>query len=319
MLKKVNKSAFKEKYKDERWYTLFHDVDFLEIQETSFKLKQVHFVYEEKEDEVLFFSAMERDKDLVMPGQFLRTGLYVKPHFSDLKTNKLLICLIAELKEIYNNITLYFTTNLTDIRPFSWAGFDVTLAYTNVKILPSEGYNSNINRLLKKDFSKFELSINDNIDKVVTKHTADLKKFKHRGNFVVTVSGLFKRLIASDYMIDINYKINDEIIASILVLIDKKTNTAYTQLISTSSEYYKYGIHAKIYHETFVYLENLGIKYVDLYGADIEGFAMFKLKFNVETKPYFRVSFNKRKAILNNYKIKAKLIIKDFLIKIGEF
>lgn len=319
MLKKVEKTDFKDRFKTENWYSLFHDVDFLEIQEANYKLKQIHFVYEESGVQALVLSALEQGKDLVMPGQFLRSGLYINPDFSDLKTSNLISSLIADLKKLYNNITLYFTTELTDIRPFSWAGFDVTLAYTSVKKLPSKGYGSNITRLLKKDFAKFELSINDDIEKVVQKHEADLTKFKNRTSFVEKSGSLFRVLIEKSYMVDINYKINNIIVASILVLIDKKRHTAYTQLISTSEEYYKYGIHAKIYHETFIYLESLGIEYVDLYGADIQGFALFKMKFNVETKPYFRVSFNKQNALISSYKVKFKIMVKDFLIRIGKF
>ncbi len=319
MLKRFDKAEFKKKYERENWYTLFHDVDFLDLQEKNYGLKQVHFVYKEKNEDVIFLSAMEAGKDLKMPGQFLRTGLYVNPNLSDLKKSKLLGELIAELKIIYNNITFYFTTCVADVRPFAWAGFDVTLSYTSVKRLPSEGYDTNIQRLLKKDFSKFEWSVNDIVENVVEKHAQDLRKFKNSIKYINKFRTLFTSLIENKYVVDVNYKFNDDIVASILILLDKKRHTAYTQLIGTSPEYYKFGIHAKIYHETFLYLEKLGIKYVDLYGADMEGFAHFKMKFNIETKPYYKVTYNKRRAHLKRSKVNLKLAVKNFLIKMGLF
>lgn len=315
MLKSYSSSLWLTTYGAETWFSTFHHPDFLNIHASVYYVKPIHFTFTDKGSVVFALSTFEKKGQLVTPNHFLRTGFWINPVYGDMQILALLQEMLEQLKAIYKSIKFHLPVEINDIRPFVWSGFKFNLMHTYEKKLASQNYHTNITRMLKKADPGFNFTINEyDFKPILDIHTKDFYRFGIRKKYVKSYLPLLQKLREEGFLIDLNLKMDNEIVASNLVLLNKEQKKAYIVLIAKSEKWYQFGTHAKIYDKSFEYLRNAGYEVADLFGADVPGFAFFKLKFSVELKHYYQVHYNKRHYFKNKIIAKIKYFLKKALL-----
>ncbi|WAC40326.1 hypothetical protein [Pedobacter sp. SL55] len=273
------------KYGGEEWFSSFHHPQFLNVHALVYKVKPVYFTYVIKGKIVFAISSFEKGNKLIVPDHFLRTGFWINLAFNEIQILTFLQEMLKELKAIYKNIRFNLPVEITDVRPFVWSGFKFKLMHTYEKKLNTRNYHTNIARMLKKKDPGFTFTCLDrDFTHILDIHRRDFYRFGVRRKHVALYLPLLQKLRNEGFLIDLNLKFENEIVASNLVLLNKMQKKAYIVLIARSQQWYEFGAHAKIYDKSFEYLKNEGYEVADLFGADVPGFALFKLKFDVELK-----------------------------------
>ena len=300
------------KFGDEQWFSTFHDPVFLNVHANIYSVKPVYFTYVNNGKVVFAVSSFEKGNKLIVPDHFLRTGFWINPHFKEFQILQFLQEMFMQLKQSYVSMRFNLPVEISDIRAFIWSGFKFNLMHTYEKTLNKEqDYHPNIQRMLKKPDPGFKFSVLDqNFDPILNIHQLDFYKFGVRKKHVKNYLPLLTLLRKEGFLIDLNLKLGEEVVASNLVLLNNQEKKAYVVLIAKSENWYKYGTHAKIYDESFSYLKKLGYETVDLFGADVPGFASFKLKFSVKLCHHYQVFYSRRSDRLKRFLGNIKKLLK---------
>jgi len=315
MLKRYNSSLWLSSYCDKIWFSAFHHPEFLAIHAAIYNVLPVHFTFSYKGEVVVAISTFEKNGKIVTPNHFLRTGFWINPNYSDIHKLTFLKEMLGQLTSIYSSIKFHLPVEINDIRPFVWNGFKFNLMHTYEKNLNSENYHTNILRMLKKPDPGFSFTtLEADFSNVLKLHQRDFYRFGIRRRNVKRYVPLLQKLRDNGFLIDLNLKIDDEIVASNLVLLNKLQKKAYIVLIAKSEKWYQFGTHAKIYHHSFKFLEKEGYIVADLFGADLPGFALFKLKFTVELKHYYQVYYSEGAYLKRKIIFKFKNVLKKILL-----
>lgn len=303
------------KFGGEQWFSTFHNPSFLNVHANIYKVKPVYFTYVNNGKVVFAVSSFEKDNKLIVPDHFLRTGFWISPQFKEFQILQFLQEMLAQLKQSYVSMRFNLPVGISDIRAFIWSGFKFNLMHTYEKALNGQqNYHPNIQRMLKKSDPGFKFSVLDqNFDPILKIHQLDFYKFGVRKKHVKNYLPLLTLLRKEGFLIDLNLKLGEEVVASNLVLLDNQQKKAYLVLIAKSENWYQHGTHAKIYDESFSYLKNLGYETVDLFGADVPGFASFKLKFSVKLCHHYQVFYDRRYYRLKSFLEDAKRLLKKIM------
>ena len=304
------------KFGGEQWFSTFHNPAFLNVHANIYKVKPIYFTYINNGKVVFAVSSFEKGNKLIVPDHFLRTGFWINPQFKEFQILQFLQEMLAQLKQSYVSIRFNLPVGISDIRAFIWSGFKFNLMHTYEKALNKEqDYHPNIQRMLKKPDPGFKFSVLDSkFDPILKIHQLDFYKFGVRKKHVKNYLPLLTLLRKEGFLIDLNLKLGEEVVASNLVLLNSQQKKAYVVLIAKSENWYQYGAHAKIYHESFSYLKKLGYETVDLFGADVPGFASFKLKFSVKLCYHYQVFYSRRSDRLKRFLGNMKSFLKKRML-----
>ncbi len=315
MIKVLNSTDWLKSYANAEWFSIFHHPDFLAVHANVYEVKPIHFVYELKGEVLFAVSSFEKNNCLVVPNHFLRTGFWINKSVGEIQILHHLQQMLNQLKERYKRIRFNLPVGIDDVRAFSWCGFTYKLMHTNEKDLRLNfNYHENIFRMLKKPDPGFSFNVcGEHFEKSLTLHKADFYKFGIRKKHVEKYMPLLTQLKNTGYLIDLTLSIDDEVVASNFVLLNKEEGKAYVVLIAKSERWYQYGTHAKIYDFTFHYLKDKGYKVVDLFGADVPGFALFKLKFSVKLKHHYQVSYDRSQNMKQVIRDRIKSFLKKYI------
>jgi len=302
-------------YGSEEWFSSFHDPKFLDVHANIYKVKPIYFTYTHKGKVVFAVSCFEKGNKIVVPDHFLRTGFWISHQFSEYQVLQFLQDMLALLKKAYVSIRFNLPVGISDIRAFMWSGFKFNLKHTYEKSLNEEKrYHVNVQRMLKKPDPGFTFSTHeDDFNRILKIHQLDFYKFGVRKKHVKEYLPLLTLLREEGFLVDLNLKLDHEIVASNLVLLNKQQKKAYVVLIAKSENWYQYGTHAKIYDESFKYLKSLGYETVDLFGADVPGFALFKLKFSVSLCHHYQVFYHQKSHRLESFLDQTKRLLKKMI------
>lgn len=308
-------SEWVSEYGNEEWFSSFHNPKFLNVHASIYKVKPIYFTYTNKGKVIFAVSSFEKGNKIIVPDHFLRTGFWINYQFNELQILQFLQEMLKQLKQTYVSIRFNLPVGISDIRAFIWSGFKFNLKHTYEKSLNEErDYHINVQRMLKKSDPGFKFSVlDDNFDHVLKIHQLDFYKFGVRKKHVRDYLPLLTLLREEGFLIDLNLKLEEEIVASNLVLLNKQQKKAYVVLIAKSEKWYQYGTHAKIYDESFKYLRNLGYETADLFGADVPGFALFKLKFSVKLCHHYQVFYHQKSHRFEYFLGHVKRLLKKMI------
>lgn len=314
MLKFYQSEAWLAAYGNETWFSTFHHPQFLNVHAYIYKVRPVYFTFMYKDNVVFAISTFEKNGKLITPNHFLRTGFWINPAFGDIQVLKFQQEMLVQLKILYKSIKFHLPVEITDIRAFIWSGFKFALMHTYEKKLNTEAYHTNVLRMLRKPDPGFNFTaLEEDFSRILKIHQQDFYRFGVRKKYAKNYLPLLQKLRDTGFLIDLNLKMGEDIVASNLVLLNKEQKKAYIVLIARSEQWYQFGTHAKIYDKSFKYLKNAGYDVADLFGADVPGFAFFKLKFSVELRHYYQVFYNKRSYYFQWFLTKIKNFLKKFL------
>lgn len=201
----------------------------------------------------------------------------------------------------YQHFTVAFPPAVSDIRPYSWNGFETGIRYTyESKLDPDiqlqEEFDSDIRRRIKKAGElEHEVSI-DNSDAYIT-HAWELEQqsfrrhhFQQSGfskqeflSFIKTLSGEGSAMVFS--------MIHDGApIASVLTVHEKTRGIAYYWQAGANKEYLSTGLNQLLIQRIIEHYTSEGYKKFDLLGADTDTIARYKSTFNFPLVPMYSVS-----------------------------
>ena len=196
---------------------------------------------------------------------------------------------IDYLKKKYIRIHLNLHPNLTDLRQFSWSGFEVTPRYTYIVQVQKENkVRSNIKREIQKA-EKHNSEFVDSLDlrKFYALYEETCKRQKMTKKSLKYFEKLTKNL-RKDKNVKIFFtKENDIYTASIYVLIHR--SNAYFFAGGISTEFRNHGSNSFLFYHLINYLKEMGIESFDLIGANTKAIVQFKKGFYPDLVSYFKV------------------------------
>lgn len=201
----------------------------------------------------------------------------------------------------YQHFIAAFPPALTDIRPYSWNGFETGIRYTYVGKLNSniqlqESFDSDIRRRIKKAQELDHEVIMESSDTYIN-HAWELEQqsfkrqhFSQSGftkqeflSFIKTLSGEGSSMVFT--MIH-----EGAPIASVVTVHEKTRGIAYYWQAGASKEYLSTGLNQLLIQRIIEHYVSEGYKKFDLMGADTDTIARYKSTFNFPLVPMYSVS-----------------------------
>jgi hypothetical protein len=300
-------------------FSIFFNLEYLKSIELSYRVS-LKFYVGITNDKLHFATAIfHQNKKVVIPEYFSINPYWIDKDLSEVSQLTLQKDFLRILIFEFKNIVIKFNTDILDLRPFKWAGFDVELKYTYQKSTVEKVFEKNIHRHYKKATEKFNLiseicSVNQiNWES----HQSLFKTFYLNENKIENIYKWLKILDLKDLLLSMNV-LDDKkkIVGSVIILLDKITSTGYLLFIESSKSSIQSEINAFLYIEVQKQLLIQNIKIFDYLGANIPSIANYKSRFNPELKPYYIVKYKKKYFdFLTILKAFLKRNILSYLIK----
>lgn len=201
----------------------------------------------------------------------------------------------------YQHISITFPPSISDIRPYSWNGFETGIRYTyiselNPEVQIQDDFDSDIRRRIKKAEELDYKIITDISDENIT-HAWELEQqsflrhqFQQSGfskqeflSFIKTLSGEGSLLVFS--MIH-----EGAPIASVVTVHEKTRGIAYYWQAGANKEYLNTGLNQLLIQRVIEHYSSDGYQKFDLLGADTNTIAKYKSTFNFPLVPMYSVS-----------------------------
>lgn len=292
---------------------LFNQPDFADLISTTYERTLTWYVVSDQKNILFSFPIIHHQRNASLVTHFFYQAIPLNLQLSDVQFKESWKLLISTLKEDFDSIDFKFAPYVEDISPFLTAGFEQEIRYTsilNLQVFPK--YSENVRRSLKKA-SKHNLNVHVHQyhKEIISEQIQDMLKYglgkKHALKFPIWFEYL------SNQKSTLIFELRDEKhrIGSALYLYDKEQ--AY--LIATMGGQEESGGQAYLYDRAFNHFQEMGLKQVDLLGANIPSVALYKSKLGGELHPYFMVSYRKHKIrakIQANIKAFAKRMLKSF-------
>lgn len=274
---------------------LFNSPEFVDLISSTYHKKLTWYVVYDSTVELVSFPILHSGRDASLTTHFFYQAIRLSDKFSEEYFQKSWSELIQELKNDFDSIDIKFAPYVEDISPFTYKGFEYIKRKTSVvDLLDFPKYSENVKRSLKKA-NAHQLLVHTHINnsEIISEQVKDMLKYglgkKHADKFPIWFNGLLNAGSA----IIFELKENNARIGSSLYLFDKEQ--AY--LIATMGGTEESGGQAYLYDQAFRYFRELGLKRVDLLGANIPSVAMYKSKLGGEIQEYFQVSYRKYKTL----------------------
>lgn len=305
MVKEVDTAEWQEAVKNT--HSVFFNPDFLNTIASSFKYKLHYIIYTEKGRVQAAFALFSKGKNIVTPIAFTYASIYWNKELSDRKYIAVFKSIIEYLKKKWVKISLRLSSEFTDLRPFTWNGFEIENRYTYIK-----DPDSGLHKSIRKNFEKAEISgcrfdVHAPDAQSIEKNLDFFKKQGITEETAVSYKKLFQSLSDRGDMLSFNVYEADKLICSNIFLIDKERQKVFTLLL--------YKTENKLAH-TFLYKKRIewckanNVIEMDLCGANEEGIAEFKSYFNPRLEPYYLVHYNPYDHLMKDIYIKVKVFFK---------
>jgi len=224
-----------------------------------------------------------------------------KYDFKDLNFRmEIMDSIIHLLEQDHKIIEMNLPPEITDIRKFSWHGYQQKVRYTFRKQLASKkGVFSELDPALKRQINKAEKqgveALKGNSDELSRQFFAlqsmSLKRQRQEQTFKLSFQqfiALIHKLKKADFTIQfyVAYKYNNPV-AGTAILSFK--STAYYWLAGGDPGHFNTGANQLIMSKVFSDLISQNIKYFDFVGANTPSVASYKSSYNFNLVPYYRV------------------------------
>jgi len=273
-------------------HTIFFHEDFLNIISLVYSAS-LNFMLYRKGDELLAATAFfSKENSVITPVEFYYHPYFLKEQLIEVTYLQIHEELLSYLKKNYSAIQLKLDVNLTDIRPFIWAGFRVDNKYTYIKNGDTEPHYGVLKKLRKQDAREYYLKVEapneQSIGLNIDFHSSGLGFSK---NFCSEYRSLLQRWADAGYLKAFNVYRAQRHICSNLTLLDMNNKKAYQILLNNVSNEEKYA-HTFLYQKVFEWCFENGFDTVDMCGANIQSISKFKSYYNGTLTPYFKVSYS---------------------------
>lgn len=298
-------------------FSIFFKPEYLKSIELSFKLNLKLYVL--LDNGIVNFAAAVfcKNKNIVLPEYFSINPYWIDPELSEAKQITIQKEFIQILKAEFLHIAIKFNTDVYDLRPFKWAGFDVELKYTYQKNTSEEIYEKNISRHYKKAIEKYNLTAQPcAIDLINWKsHQVLFRTFYLTQSRVSNIYKWLNMLEEKGLLFSMNI-LNDKhvIVGSVVILIDKNKRIGYLLFLESSSNHQS-EINAFLYIEVQKYLLKNDINVFDYLGANIPSIANYKSRFKPSLKSYYIVTYKMKYLSFQPLKNVVKQYLYPYLIK----
>jgi len=309
---KYTHSDWLAKYSDHS-ELLFNQADFVDIISYTYQKTLTWYVLSDQGKLLFSFPVTHQNRDASLVTHFFYQSIHLAVELNDDDFQESWDVLINQLKVDFDAIDLKFAPYVTDISPFINAGFDHTVRHTSVlDLLSFPNYSKNVTRSLKKASNhQLQINIHQYHPDIIADQVIDMLKYglgkKHADKFPIWFEQLSARKSTKVF------ELCDEKgrIGSALYLHDNEQ--AY--LIATMGGKEESGGQAYLYDQAFKHFIEMGLKRVDLLGANIPSVALYKQKLGGELQSYYSVSYRKYKVrakMTSNIKAFAKRMLKSF-------
>lgn len=270
---------------------IFYDADFLTATSNVFNTKVDYYILRKKGNVVGLAAFHIKNKNIVTPESFTFSTLWFSDQLGDVGFVESATSIIKLLKSNYTKIKIKLNPHIKDIRPFSWANFQIESKYTYLKKGYKESHYSVSKNLSKlpDNFYVFKVESAD-------RNSLDINlKFLKSIGFSTSVCERYNHLLKNWDKLGILKAFNlykeNKLICSNIVILDKEDSKAYTILLNNASKEDKYA-HTYLYQSIIDWCEENDIREVDLCGANLQSVAKFKSYFNAELTSYFLLSYS---------------------------
>jgi len=283
--------------------------DFLRILENRYEGEIMIFVLFFNDKIRNIIGGLSYKKKFYYPHHFLFSPYFQSTELSENECNNGIKLLLKEIKKKHNQISLRLPICIKDIRPFIWEDFSYILKYTYLKKIKDREFHPNIKRILKKQNFQYSFKIENKIEIVKNFLINDLNQYnfsnsKELLNYLQNLSDLNLIIITSAYRGEILKACN-------LIFLNSGKKEAYFFLISkVGKDDYKQQLPTLMYEFSFQKLEEIGIEYADLFGANIENVSNFKSKLFPELKEFYEVEYSKIRTDFVRFLAVIKSIVK---------
>lgn len=206
--------------------------------------------------------------------------------------------LIDFIEKDHKIIDLNVPPDITDIRPFSWKGYDITVRYTFRKRLEKEeGLFKNFDPALRRQIKKAEKNaikvqhVSDDLY-IEQFHKLLILSFQRQGIGFFLDSNDFLSFIHTLRANDVKIRFylafkSGHAIAGCAMLFTK--NTVYYWMAGADPAYFSSGGNQILLWQAFQDFQNEGMELFDFMGANTPGITDYKATYNFELVPYYKV------------------------------
>jgi hypothetical protein len=285
---------------------------FIEIVKESYNVKSLQLIIYDKENPILGFVVYYKNNNVIHPSQYFYTAVWENSN-SKLIIQKAYILLIENLTSTFKNIRFRFSPEIIDLRPFILKGFLPVINYTYYLNLLNIDLNSKLlarERKAERIGLKFNWKFNLGI---IDQNIKGLKNLGYKDSHTKPLDKMIRMLYENNFLIGVSAEIDNIIIGSALIMIDKENNIALNLLITSEKKNYDIGLHSALYINIFNKLRDNGYILNDLYGANNLGTGNFKANFGGDLKPHYTLDYNYLKNRIKFFLKTSKMIYLLFI------
>nr|WP_294895792.1 hypothetical protein [uncultured Pedobacter sp.] len=282
---------------------------FVKIIAGTFNVEPICLVAFNKDKPILGMVLYAKGKSIVHPSIYIYTAIWQTSN-SVIRIENAFLSILNKLQADFKYISLLLPPKVTDIRPFIYCGFKSDVKYTYINNLndinPSSEVKSRINKANK-------LGVNFNFDEdseeILNHIISSFLKLGYKRSYIKTLENFIYKLMASGYLVSISARLNNELLASGYVLLDKANQNAMNLFITSNKSHYQTGVHSSLYVHNLSALKGKGFLTNDLFGASTKGIGDFKSSFNGELTPFYHVRYSYLRWRIVSIVNKIKLVL----------
>lgn len=287
--------------------------NFVKIVSKAFLVNPMSWIVYKKGIPIVGLLGYNKGKSIIHPTTYIYTAIWQNDK-SEFLIQEALLTLLNYLKGKFRNISFLLPPEFNDIRPFIFSGFKPYLFYTFIKSLNDLSANYNLRVIRKKcEGLGVKFVYNDLEDDLLKQHTKSFLNLGYSKKYVNKIHDFFLLLHNNGFVKAVSARLNDELLASAYILLDKEKKSALNLLVTSDKLHYQTGVHPALYLNMFDFLAKEGIEKYDLYGFGFkQGISDFKSKFRGDLKPHYLVKYNYTRSTA----IKIWKKLKPFTIKL---
>jgi hypothetical protein len=312
MLKEVDKVIWNEEING-RYVSIFNQAEYLQTISHVHKTKLKFFIFYHKNEAIIGFAAHIKRHKVIIPDHYSYSSFWIKDSLGEFSRFDFIDLMLKELKLKFESINFRLPPNIYDVRAFNLNGFDTKVKYTYINKTENISLRKNLSYKYQKSKNlDFLFSFDKYYEESLKQQVNDFTVFGFSKAQKIFYQNYFKNLIDKGYLKCFSIKIETNLIASALILIDFNKSTAYNLMLSSSKTNYSLESSTFLYVKMMEKLDELGIKLFDLYGADMKGIANYKSGFCGELKPHYLLEYGLTQKLKERF-LGFKLFIKKLV------
>lgn len=310
MLKEVSKIIWLEVIKNENT-SIFDEPDYLETVSFLHNTEIMYWLIYKDQIPVIGFACHIKKNIIIVPDHFSYSSFWVAKKLGEYSSFNYLDNALKALIAKYKFISFRLSPQIKDVRAFNLNGFSAKVNYTYLNNTSKFQYRKDISsKIVRAQNYELEFLNDDNYLEVLNQQIGDFKLFGFSKKATIFYKNYFDCLAKKGFLNSFSIKHKGILVASALIIIDKKKSFGYNILLSSSKKNDDLDVSAFLYDKMTAYLNYNGIETFDLYGADMKGIANFKSGFNGDLNAHYTLNYSfSNRFIYPNYQ-KLKLFIK---------